>query len=268
MNSCKMLKFLSACTTISAIVLYGAIVFQSISIIDFQYAQILLFSAQALLLLTIIFIVCTILISKGIFDSAKVKKIVVASVAVVLLGCVSSITYGFLTCYNCYTPEDVLENNKTYVQALFPYHDITDSKSEIMDLEVSHIPGSDYIYLYCYGTLDYEVEYFKSVSPFMNWKFKMEKSILTPLNEFDMDVPVPGKEMKVDGINLTVFVDENGYAVLIKSFNQAIYASLLDASADKILVDDFAREVIKQTKLLENATKERIFLDVPFSEAF
>ena len=268
MNSCKRLKFLSACTTISTVVLYCAIMFQSISIMDFQYTQILLFSAQSLLLLTIIFIVCTILISKGIFDSAKGKKIIVASVMVVLLGCVSSITYGFLTCYNCYTPEDILENNKTYIQSLFPAHNITDAKSEIMDLEVSHIPGSDYIYLYCYGTLDYEVEYFKSASPFMNWKFKTERSILTPLNEFDMDILVTGKEMEVDGIKLTVFIDANGYAALIKSFNQAIYVSLLNASADKILVDDFAREVIKQMKLLENATKEKVFLDVPFSEAF
>ena len=109
------------------------------------------------------------------------------------------ICYGYFACYNCYTPEHILENDKTYIQKLFPYHNIDDDKVK-MDIEVSHIPGTDYICLYDYGpyTLEnshnYEVEYFKSKSPFMNFKFKSERTILTPLNEYDLDVIKPGKK--------------------------------------------------------------------------
>lgn len=74
MNICKRLKLFSVCTAVLTVVLYGAIMFQSIGIIDFQYAQILLFFSQALLLLTIIFIVCTLLISKGIIRFENADK--------------------------------------------------------------------------------------------------------------------------------------------------------------------------------------------------
>lgn len=268
MNSGIRLKLLSVFTGVLSVVLYCAILFQRIRVIDFQYAHILLVSAQGLLLLTIILIVCTILLSKGIIESTKIKKVMVASFGIVMTGCISLFVFGYLTCYNCYTPEDVLENQKTYLQSFIPYHDITDEKEEHIDLEVSHIPGTDYIFLCCYGTYDYEIEYFTSTSPFFNWKFKAERSMLTPLNEMDMDVLVPGKEMVIDGVKLTAFIDGNDYAILIKSFNQALYCSLLDVSTDEVSFENFAREAINQISLLKKATSEKIFLDVPLSEAF
>lgn len=267
MSSCNHLKLMSIFTGILSVVLYGAILFQPISIIEFQYAQMLLFSAQALLILTIIFIVCSVITSKEITDSIKMKKIVACSVGIVLVGCISLSIYGYLTCYNCYTPEDIVADEE-YMQSFTPYHDISDEKEEHRDLVVSHMPGTDYVFLYCYGTYDYEIEYFSSKSPFLKWKFETERSVFTPFNEFYLDVLTPGKEMVVDGVKLTAFIDENNYAVLVKSFDQAVYGSLLNASTDKVSFENFAREIIKQMELLEEARDQKVFLDVPLSEMF
>lgn len=102
----------------------------------------------------------------------------------------------------------------------------------------------------------------------MSGKFRLDRSFLTPFNDMDFYVRVPGEKMEIDGVKLTAFIDENDYAVLIKSFNQSVYASLVNASANEISFEDFAREVINQMELLDNATKEKVFLDVPLSEAF
>lgn len=241
--------------------------------LEFQYAQILLFSAETFAILTVIFIICLVIISKDITTLSKAKKVIIGSVSVCIPVCVLLTGYGLLSCYNCYTPEDIMKNDKPYIQRFMPYHDILDDKNENTDLMVSHIPGTNYVFLNCYGTsssgipLDYEVEYFKSVSPFMNMKFKFERMFLSPLSEFDLDVLVPGKDMEIDGVKLTVYVDDNDYAVFIKSFGQSVYASLINAP-DEVSIEEFAREIIKQFELLDNATKEKVFLDVPLSEAF
>lgn len=275
MNISKFLKLAAVCSAVICVILYGTILFQTISMLEFQYALILLYAAEALLVLTIIFAVFSILVSKDILDTIKTKKIVIVSTVVVVIGCVSSIIYGALTCYNLYTPEDIIENDKEYVQSFFPYQDITEWKKGFMDFAVSHMPGTDYISLWNIKTstsgyqCNYNLEYFKSSSPFMTEKFRLARSFPTPLNKLDFDVWVPGEKMEVDGVKLTAFIDGNEYAVLIKSFNQSVYASLTkNASASEITFEDFAREVINQMELLDNATKEKVFLDVPLSEAF
>lgn len=275
MNISKFFKLSAVFSAVICIILYGAILFQTISMLEFQYALILLFAAEALLVLTIIFAVFSILVSKDILDTIKTKKIIIVSTITVVIGCVSSIVYGAFSCYNLYTPEDIIENDKEYVQSFFPYQDITEWEKGYMDIEVSHIPGTDRICLWNIKTstsgyqCNYKLEYFKSASPFMTGKFRLDRSFLTPFNDLDFDVWVPGKKMKIDGVKLTAFIDGYDYAVLIKSFNQSVYASLTkNMSASEITFEDFAREVIKQMEQLDAATKEKVFLDVPLSEAF
>lgn len=72
----------------------------------------------------------------------------------------------------------------------------------------------------------------------------------------------------MDGKTVTIFVDSTGYAVLIHSFHEVIYVSLLNVWEDDITIEDFAREAIRQPGLLGNATKEKVFFDVPLPEAF
>lgn len=260
-------KWVLVCIFILILGLYVAIIFQPIGVIDFQYAQVLLFSAQSLLFLTFIFIILAVFNSKGIINSVRMKKIMFSSLAIVLFGLISLLVYGCLTCYNCYTPEDIVDDEE-YMQSFTPYHDIIDNKKENIDLAVSHIPGTDYMFLYCYGTYDYEIEYFSSISPFLMWKFKTERSIFTPLSEFYIDVLVPGEEVVIDGEKVIAFIDENDYAVLIKSFNQAVYCSLIDVSTDEITFDEFAREAINQMKLFKEAKDRKTFLDVPLLKGY
>lgn len=267
MKTKKHLKISLVSSMLMSLILYGAILFQSISILEFQYAQMLLFSAQTFVMLTIIFIICFVAISKNILSITKIKKIIVSSVSVCLSICAVVMGYGWLSCYNCYTPENIIENDKVFVQQFIPYHDIFDNKRENTELLVSHIPGTDYISLNCYGIsdfgtpFDYKVEYFKSASVFMNMKFRLEKCLSSYFSVYDIDVVALGKEMEIGGTKLTVYVEDNDYAIFIKSFGQTIYASLINVP-DDISAEDFAKEVIRQFELLDQATKEKVFLDV------
>lgn len=257
----------AVCSAVLSVILYGTIFILPISTDYPEDVQINLFCAQAFAILTIIFAVCAVLLITKILDKRKTKKTLLVCVPVVAVGCVLTIVYGLLTCYNDYDPEELLENDKPYAQSFYPYHDITDAKKWNTELFVSHIPGTDYIRVYKNGTsiyektLEYKVEYFKSVSPFLMSKFRLFRSLPFPYDSMDFDVLAQGETMVVDGIELTVFVDENNYAVLIEQFDQAVYASLLNAPADDISVRNFAREIIGQMALLEQANKDRVFLD-------
>ena len=264
----KGLKISAICSVILSVILYGTVFFQSISMLEFQYAQILLFAAETMVMLSVVFFICLVLVSKAIITQLKIKRIMVALVAVCVVGCILLTGYGWLSCYNLYTPENIMENDKAYIQQFTPYHDILDDNRENTELMVSHIPGTDYVSLNCYGTtefgipLEYKVEYFKSVSPFMNMKFRFEKWLSSNFSIYDVDVVAPGKEIEIDGTKLTVYVEDNDYAVLIKSFRHSIYVSLINAS-DEVSAEDFAKEVIRQFELFDDATRRKVFLDVP-----
>lgn len=268
MKTKKFLKISLVCLPIISVILYGIIFSQSISVLEFQYAQFLLFAAEIILFLTVVFMIFLLLISKNTITLTKAKKPLASLVLFFAIVYVVLTGYSYITCYNLYTPENLLKNDKVYIQQFMPYHNILDDYREDTELSVTHIPGTDYVFLNCYGTsetgipLNYEVEYFKSTSPFMNMKFNLERAFLSPLSEYDIDVAVPSKDMEIDGTKLTVFVDDNDYAVLIKSSNRSIYTSLTNAT-EEISVDDFARETIRQFELLNSAVKEKVFLDAP-----
>lgn len=273
MKTFRNLKISIILSAVLSLILYSVIAFQRISDIEFQYVLILLFSAQALLIFTVICIIFCILASKGIINEIKTKKIITSSFIAILVGCISFCIYGEIACYNAYTPENIINNEKSYVQTFFPYHDISKKKKGFLDVCVSHMPGTEYIVLSCLGNSvfdepnNYTLEYFKSTSPILLLSFLSERTF-SPLNDFDINVKVPGKSMEVNGVKLTAYVDGNDYAVLIKSFNKSVYASITNAPADELSIEDYATEIIRQTDFLETATKEKVFLDVPLSEVF
>lgn len=273
MNTSRILKVSIIFTTILSVILYSAVLFQNITVMEFQDALFLLYPAEALSIITLIMIASLILIRKDRVSADKMKKPMIGLCTTIAVLCIILTCYAYLDCYNCYTPERLLESDKTYIQMLFPYHNIDDDKVET-DVEVSHIPGTDYICLYGYGPYtsgdahDYEIEYFKSKSPFMNFKFKSERTILTPLNEYDLDVIAPGEKITVDNVKLKVYVDEDNCAVFINKFDQAIYAYVSDMDVIGITAEDFAREVISQFEALETIVDDKYFLDIPLSESF
>ena len=266
MNPQKCLMALSVLSAVVSAVLYGVLLFQSTDIIEFQYAQILLFFAEAFLLLAAVFAIGFAAVHKKLLSFSKIKKIIIALVCACLAACVVVTGCGWLTCYNCYTPENLLKNDKAFVQQFLPYQNILDDYSENTELTVSHIPGTDYISLYCYGTSEfgtpfaYKVEYFKSVSPFMNAKFRFEKWLASNFSVYDIDVVAPGRDMELDGTKLTVYAEGDNCAVLIKSFGRSVYASLINAP-EGLTTEDFAKEIIKQFDLIDKAAKEKVFLN-------
>lgn len=276
MNITKTLKVLLACSLVLSVVLYSCILFQTFGLLEFQSALFLLYFAEAFLLLTAVFAVSIVLNNKTVIDEVRTKRICVASAVAVLLSCSLLCGYAYLDCYNCYTPERLFENDIEVIRPFYPYHNVEEysrEEKDPIDLSVSHIPGTDYIYLYCYGdyfshtNYDYELEYVRSVNPFMKHKFLSERLIPTQFNETEIDVQAYGERIKVDEFSVIVYVDGNDYAVLFNRLGSCTYASLINAP-ESVSIEDFAREVIKQSDLLNNATKERTFLDVSVSETW
>lgn len=266
----------SVCSLVLSMILYSCILFQSFGLLEFQSTLFLLYFAEAFLLLAFVFFISVILNNKTTIDTVKIKRVCIVVVTVILIGSIILCSYAYLDCYNYYTPKILFENDVEKIQPFYPYHNVeaySKSNKDPIELSVSHIPGTEYIYLYCYGdyfsdtNYDYELEYVKSVSPFMKNKFLAERIIPTQFNEMEIDVLKYGKKMKIDGINFISYVDKNNYAVLFNFFDECIYASLVDAP-ESITIEDFAREIIKQSDLLDNATKERAFLDVPIAETW
>lgn len=272
MSASKYLKVASFLVIALSIALYGSIFFQAFNFMEFQFVLFLLYFAQTFLLLFVVFIVCIVLIDKTMIHTNKIKQGCIVATSIILIGSLVLCGYAYLDCYNSYTPENLFENETKSIQRFYPYHDIENySKKEKdpIDLSVSHIPGTDYIYLYCYDTFlsnsecDYELEYLESISPFLHFDFWLERNILTQSNSWEIDVYAEATTMKVDGVSFKAYIDGNDYAVLFSRFGKSVYASLLDAPKD-VTIEAFAREVIGQIDLLDNATDEKIFLDIPF----
>lgn len=250
---------------ISSSILQWYLFFTGISNTDFFALQILIFLIDGLLLLAALCILGFILLKKGIIKNDKIKKSAIIIVAIFVLSGISLTICGYFACYNVYTPESQLENPDSTVEELFPYHNI--SKGMDADIEVSHNLFADYIGLYCNGISEsgeamvYRVDYFESLSPLLNVTYTTSKTAKTPFSDpFDIDVEAPGKSLPINGKEVTVYVDGGDYAVLISDFNRTIYASLTGRT-ENITETEFAEEVVKQFKLLENVADSDKFLD-------
>ena len=77
MKTQNRLIVLSILSAVLSVILYGAILFQGTDIIEFQYVQILLFFAQAFLLLTAVFAAGFAAVYKKLMTFSRIKKIIV-----------------------------------------------------------------------------------------------------------------------------------------------------------------------------------------------
>ena len=269
----KKLKTISIFTILLSITLYCSILFQQTYFLEFEFLPILLFSAQALLIISIFLFVCSILISKQKTKFKKLKKKMVTFCALII-GCwLVLIAYNFIEVYDCYTPEEYIENNKETVQILFPYHDVINSEYENFDICASYVTGTKYFWLESYGgsiyglPQHYDVRYFESLSPFMNFKFRLETDNPIIKDWAELKVISNGEIIKIGNDTVIFFEADGAYGVLVKDFNKTTYATLTYAEYSNISKEDFAKEIIEQHKMLKQLSKEKTFVDVPFSEA-
>ena len=276
MSTSKKLVVSSVFTAIASIVLYCSILFQDFDMIEFDFLPLLLLSAQALLILTIVFIISAILISKGIFNLSKIKKVVITLTSVILVVYILLIGYNGVTFYDGYTPQDLIDNDKVFIQQFFPYCDVNEEESKV-DIAVSHTTGVDYIGFYSRGTyendiyLTYEAEYFETYSCFMNFKFYLEKGILSFSDIKYVNSFTDCETKRINGMNVTIFTKEKStdIGVFLSKGNRAIYAefnSYLNASS--VELENFIEIVAEQFELIEETADEETFLDIPFSDKF
>ncbi len=266
----KKSKILSIIFALISLVLYLCITFQTVGFLEYEVLLFLLYFGEGFFVLCIIFLVLTLLLKRIKITELKAKTAAIITLSITVVLCVGFSVYGYITFYDTYTPEDLIKNNPEYIQKFHPYLDLDSEDNRETELCVSHIPGTDLveIYSYSWNSVDYAIEYFESISPYMNLKYRLSRAIPTPFNDMDVPVIAPGKEITVDGVDITVFENESKYAVLITSFNKNCFAVLENVSSSGISLEDFAREVIKQMDLLEEATDNKTFLNIPISEMF
>lgn len=263
---------ISVFTVIASIVFYCSILFQPMYFFEFEALPILLFSAEALLLVSIVLIISAVLISRGTVDGGNIKKKILALCIFIVVGCSLLVGYNALAFYDGYTPESYTENNREYTQTLFPYHNITGEEYERFDISASYITGTKYFWLESHGVSVYEmpqvydVRYFESLSPFMNFKFRLETENPLVKHWAELEGVAQGEVMEVDGENVIFFETDDDYGVLVKDFNKATYATLTNAYYTDITKEEFASEVLKQHEELKKLSKDNSFFDMPLLE--
>ncbi len=265
---------ISVFTVIASIVFYCSILFQPMYFFEFEALPILLFSAEALLIISIILIASAILISKGILDGEKIKKRIIGVCVFIVVGCSLLVGYNALVFYDGYTPEHYTEGNREYTQILFPYHNITDEESVNFDISASYVTGTKYFWLETYSTSvlgmyqGYDVRYFESISPFMNFKFRME--IENPLVKdwAELRAVSQGEVINVNGKDVIFFEEDGDYGILVKDFNKSTYATLTNTNYTNMTKEEFASEVLKQHEELKRVSESNAFFDVLVSDRF
>lgn len=227
-----------------------------------------------LLIITIVLLVFYILVTKQKIGVEKIKKKLITS-CTLIVGCwLVLIAYNFMMFYDSYTPEEYIENNKETVQTLFPYHDIINSEYENFDICASYVTGTKYFWLESHGgsiygiPQDYDVRHFESLSPFMNFKFRLETD--NPIVKYwaELKVISNGEILKIGNDTVIFFESDGAYGVLVKDFNKTTYATLSYAEYSNISKKDFAKEIIEQHETLKLISKNNTFFDIPLSEMF
>lgn len=254
-------------SAIASLCFYCSVLFWGIDVFEFEYIHIFLYLAQLFLCLSMLFgfgvVINSIL---GIKPSSFKKTIISCCVSLAVLFTML-IGYNSISYYDWYTPQEVLDSDEEFAHSFFPYHKDIDIGAT--NFSVCHITGTDYITIDSRGTTEhnlnvtYHLEYFESLSPFMQLKFFVERGIITPGDLRWIDSFTKYEKTEVNGVKITLFTKESGndIGLFIKDCNKAIYAELDNDYSNPISVESFAETVIEQFKLAEKAVDEKVFLD-------
>ncbi len=267
MNTSKKLVISSIFTTIISVVLYGAIAIPEMDMIEFVFLPTFLYLAHGFLIVSIFFAVIAILISKGVLDFKRIRKVAITVTCVVLVACISLVGYNWFAFYNICAPDTLLENDE-FIQQFSPYCDVNASDSEAYAF-VSHITGADYITIYARGVyendiyLTYEAEYFESYSLFLNSKFYLEKGVLSIADRLDVDSFTESETREINGMKVTLFTKEygNDWGVFVSKGNKAMYAQLRNYYDSSVDQESFAEVVTEQFELIEKTVNKGAFIE-------
>lgn len=274
MSMFKKLVITSVFTAMASIVLYCLGLYQEIDTLEFEDLLFFLYSAQALMVLTFVFVICGLLCLMKNIKASSLKKTVVAVTVVVSAVSIYFIGYNSINYYDGYTPQNIMDNDKAFVQSFFPYHKIEDGKSAY--ISVSHITGTEYLVFDSQGLtengsyLAYKAEYFESSSPFMSFKFYLERGLLLPSDVVYINSFNDCEEKEINGYKVSVFTKNNSedMGVYMQKGNKAIYVELKNGSKSPIKVEDFIKITAEQFETIEQTVYEKQFLDIPFSDKF
>lgn len=263
MKMLKMTKGLTAGAVLSfltSLILFQVVGFQDTCSMEFWQTPFLLFPAQLFLVLGIVFTVLAVLVYKGIIETKKLKKPLVAAVSVACAVCVAVSVYASCTAYEEFTyGENGAKNMSENVQQMFPYFYQDNRDYSRYNVYYSHFVGTDYLDIY--GASYYNVEYFRSTSPFMNLQFWMEKAFVTPFSSIVTVVDSEGTEKTVDGVSLISYCDGDTYAVRIDGLFSTCYVYLRNARLYDESLEDFEKTAVRQYNLIKQAVKDGVFLD-------
>ena len=253
-------------SAILSLCFYCSILFWELDVFEFEYIHVLLFLAQLFLCLALLIGIGSVLKSKLNFKDSCFKKTIVSGCVILSVIFVTLIGYNSMNFYDWYTPQELLDNDKEFAHSFFPYHKDIDIGAP--NFSVCHITGTDYITIDSSGTTEdnlsvtYHLEYFKSLSPFMQLKFFIERGIITPGDLRWVGSFTKFEIIEINGVKITLFTKESGndMGLFIKDGNKAVYAELDNDYINPLSVESFAETVIKQFELTERAVDEKIFL--------
>ena len=257
----KMTKGLTAGAVLSflaSLILYQVVGFQETDDMGYDFRVFLLRPAQLCLVLGIVFTVLAVLVYNGYVDTRKLKKPLVSVVSVACAVCIAVTGYEYSTVFSPFTFGDGGKDMPPSVQEMFPYFYKNNCDYSKYNIDFSHFGSTNYLYIFG-GT--YEAEYLKSTSPFINLQFWMEKSFVTPFNDFGMEVKTQGTEKEVDGVSIISYADGDDYAVRIDGLFSTFYVSLTSARIYEESQEDFEKMAVKQYGLIRQAIKDGIFMD-------
>ena len=274
MSTSKKCFVFSVISAIALLCFYCSILFWELDVFEFEYIHILLSLGQLFLCLTLVLGIGAVVKSKFSFKDSYFKKAIISGCVILSVIFVALIWYNSVNFYDWYTPQEVLDSDEEFAHSFFPYHKDIDIGAP--NFSVCHITGTDYMTIDSRGTTEdnlnvtYHVEYFESLSPFMQLKFFVERGIITPGDLRWIDSFTKCEETEVNGVKITLFTKENGndIGLFIKDGNKAVYAELDNDYINPISVESFAETIIEQFELIEKTVDEKVFLDIPFSDKF
>ncbi|MGN1418756.1 MAG: hypothetical protein ACI4W6_05455 [Acutalibacteraceae bacterium] len=117
-------------------------------------------------------------------------------------------------------------------------------------------------YVTLYQPMDYEINYFKSTSPLLNQKYRIEMNPKSAINDFlTKVVDFEPEQKEYDGVKVTLYVNEDDYEAKICGAFDSCYIILFDSDEKGVTQDDFVKEAVKQYRLIKKVLKDKTFED-------
>lgn len=227
-----------------------------------------LYPARMFLILSIMMIIFTVVLSKKNFDDKTITKIcIIACVVMICMG------IGTAVCahkdYNDFTFKflgkvDFESEREKYV----PYNDLFEKDLRESNYVIHHKGNKfgTHVYVENYFTvssdrdLSYSAEFFKTTSPLMKFRFNNEKLLPWYDEPITRVLSTVGESNQKNGIDYSLFVNENDYAIKIFEEDNMFYIYLLNAKKYNITTDDFTDIAVAQYGLLKDVADGKVSL--------